>query len=97
MLTFQECQNIKPGKRLENNTYLEKIDDNTYGVLLHQTIVVEIHRDGTYRLFTGGYMSATTKHRLNKYAPIDIWQHKGQWYYNDRPNGIKKFEEGMLV
>jgi hypothetical protein len=51
MLTFNECENLMARgrngmKKLGNNTYLEEIVPGTFGVRLHGTYVVRIHRDG---------------------------------------------------
>lgn len=96
MLTYKECIELGP-KKLENNTHLVSLHSMAYGVKLHNTVILEIWCDGTYRFHTGGYRTMVTKDRLNKYGPVGIWQHKGQWYYMGRSGETLKFEEGMLV
>lgn len=41
-------------------------------VRYHDTDVVVIHPDGTYTLDTGGYTTATTRRRIEDYAPVRI-------------------------
>jgi len=97
-LTFAQCEElVKRGrdgtKKLDNNTYLERIDDNTFGVKLHSTFVVEINRDGTYKLESGGWQTPTTKARINDYSPARIYQAKGIWYLSNN----QTFEDGCII
>lgn len=82
----------KSQKKLENNTYLVQVDAETLGVKLHDTIVVYIFKSGIYQLNTGGWKSATTKDRINKYGPARVSQKNGIWYIGE---GI--FEDGVRV
>jgi hypothetical protein len=41
-------------------------------VRYHDTAVVTIHPDGCYTLRTGGWFSATTRKRIEEYAPVWI-------------------------
>jgi hypothetical protein len=91
MIIFSECEQFGT-RKLENNTWLVKIDDDTYGVKLYDTVVVEVRRDGGYRLFTGGYKTTTTKDRINKYGPKTVRQNKKTWFIDN-----VEFEEGILV
>jgi len=79
-------------KKLENNTYLVKVDDKTFGVKLHNTVVVYIHQSGRYSLDTGGWRTVTTKDRINRYSPARVHQNNNIWYIGD---GI--YEDGVTV
>lgn len=79
-------------KKLENNTYLVRVDDKTFGVKLHNTIVVYIHQNGRYTLDTGGWRTVTTKDRINRYGPARVHQNNNIWYIGD---GV--FEDGVVV
>jgi len=83
----------RPTKKLKNNTYLVRIDSDSIGVQLHNTIVVTIHKDGTYTLNSGGWQTVTTKQRINEYCPVRVNQRKFQWYVGDEDipfrDGIK--------
>ena len=87
---FARARNPDRGKLLERNTRLVRVDNIDYGVRLHETDIVIIHRDGTYSLFSGGWKTRTTLNRLNKYSPATITQRKGEWYA-----GVTPWNEGM--
>lgn len=82
----------KDQKELENNTYLVKVDDETLGVKLHNTIVVYIFKSGIYQLDTGGWRTSTSKNRINRYGPASVYQKNNIWYIGE---GI--FEDGVRV
>jgi len=96
MITYAECK-LLGAHKLENNTHLVNLAGGDFGVKLHNTVIVEVRQDGTYKLTSGGYRTATTKDRLNKYGPLGIWQHKGEWYYKDEEGNQQTFEDGILV
>ena len=89
-------------KKLDNNTYLYRIDENTLGIKLHNTTIIEINRvqlesgDSVthYLLRTGGFQTVTTKDRLNKFTPARISQINFIWYFF--PSRIA-FTEGAVV
>lgn len=97
--------NRKDAVKIANNTYLERLDENTIGVRLHATYVIKFHRDEkereTTELNSGGYLSATTKERLNRYIPegSTIVQSKGVWRYlaNDVAKPVTAFYDGLTV
>ena len=85
MLTYTDADAIlrasrKGEKRIRNNTTLFRLDDETIGVRLHHTTVVSIHKDGTFTLRSGGWRSATTKERINRYGPAYVSQRNFEWY-----------------
>lgn len=96
MLTYKEARGImeraRNGRRkLENNTWLERRTtdapkDGTYksayAVRLHNTDVVTLHPDGSYTLNSGGWRTVTTKDRINRYAPGNVFQSNGEWFYS---------------
>lgn len=82
----------KDQKKLENNTYLVRVDNETLGVKLHNTIIVYIFKSGVYQLDTGGWRTVTTKDRFNRYSPASVHQKNNIWYIGD---GI--FEDGVRV
>ena len=65
-------------RKLANNTYLDKVEDY-YTLRLHNTIIIQYHLNKTV-LNSGGYMTMTTKARLNEFTNFNIWQEKGVWY-----------------
>ena len=99
MLTFKEAEKLvqcgRKGsnrKKLERNTYLERYGDNEFGVVLHNTTIVRIFRDGSYVLDSGGWHTVTTKDRMNRYAPHGISQCKYVWYVKG-----KRFHDGIKI
>jgi hypothetical protein len=53
-----------------------------------------------YEIYTGGHLTTSTKHRINKYQKnIYIHKYKGKWYVVDRINMIPCFEfiDGMRI
>ena len=94
-LTFEaglEKLKGKDSKKLENNTYLVKVDAETLGVKLHNTIVVYIFKSGNYQYDTGGWRTVTTKDRINRYGPARVHQENNIWYIG---NGV--FEDGVRL
>lgn len=88
-------------RKLANNTYLEPRGDDL-AVKLHDTDVVTIHPDGTLTLNSGGWLTATTKDRMNQAlreveAPLQIRTEKGRWYIGQWWTESTPFFDGMRV
>jgi hypothetical protein len=102
---FAKCRDYYKGYRLrgrQGSTRLVKIDDSTYGIRLHATIVVKIHSDGTYTLNSGGWHTKVTKERIEEYAPVNISSFKwvlpqGSYYWHDNKTRAAHFVDGMRV
>lgn len=69
-------------RKVANNTYLERRPEGDIAVRLHATDVVTFHPDGTATLNSGGWLTVTTKSRINDYLPggIVLSSIKGRWY-----------------
>jgi hypothetical protein len=98
MLTYdQACDLLTKGrkgrKKLENNTYLERHDEDTVAVVLHSTAVVKIRSDGTFVLNSGGWLTVTTKDRINNYSPVRVSSVRGTWKLYDGQD----YYDGMRV
>lgn len=96
--TYEEADRIlqgrnKQSKKLANNTYLLRNDNGTFSIRLHQTDIIVINSDNTYTLNSGGWLSMTTKARMNEFAPVRISQNKGVWYLGDG----SLFSDGVTV
>lgn len=85
-------------RKIDNHTYLVIREDGGYGVRLHETEVV-IHYPDRVVLDSGGWQTATTKDRINKYSTIRIHQEKGIWYANNLPyaDGITFWANGSVT
>lgn len=98
-MTFKQALeklNGRESRKLENNTYLERIDVDRVAVRLHRTYVVEIREGGAYRLNSGGWRTATTKDRINKYAPCRLSQVRGAWIIRHGGEDMP-FADGMIL
>ena len=96
MFTYKQAEeklNAKSKIKLCHETWLEYVDTNCIGIRYHKTYVVKMYPDGTYELNNGGYLTKTTKERINEYAPISLYQKNFCWYYG---NG-QEFSNGMVV
>lgn len=106
MLTYSQCvelmqtaRNVRGlGKRrkLENNTYLVGIETSlgsAFQIILYETAVVTIYQSDRYQLKTGGWLTPTTKDRINKYSPARIYPTKGVWHLGCG----SPFRDGMVI
>jgi hypothetical protein len=68
-------------KKIENNTYVERINDTAIGIRLHQTYILTFHKGGQIMVKTGGWQTSTTKNRINQFMPdgVGIHQVKHKW------------------
>ena len=105
MKSYQEALE-KLGKRssrkLENNTYLihyHEAKPHYIGVRLHNTDVVKYYPDGRIILNSGGWKTPTTKDRINKYAPVNVWTNKGIWYIGQSWNKPAEaiYQDDMVI
>jgi len=87
-----ELLGSKQTKSLGNNTLLVRSNETTISVQLYNTIVVEIHACGNYTLHHGGWMTVTTKQRINALTPAHVHQMRGEWYVDNTP-----FADGIIV
>jgi len=99
--SFADCVELlakRNTKKLKNNTYLEKIDEKTFGIKFHDTYVVKIFDSGLYELNTGGYKTKTTKVRMSEFSPIAVCQKRGEWFiFNYKKNTTIPFYNGVMV
>ena len=61
------------------NTYLDKNDDGSFVVRLHNTQVIKFYPEKTV-LSSGGYRTVTTKARINEFSDFHIQQKNGTWF-----------------
>lgn len=76
-----------------NNTTVRVTDENLIAIKLHDTDIVTIFSDGRMILNSGGWLSATTKERINRYTNAGISQRGGIWYMRDG----SLFYDGMVI
>ena len=63
----------------------------------HQTRVVTFHDDNTFTLNSGGYLTSTTKRRINEYGPCHVYQRKGEWFIRTGKEEDLEFYDGIRV
>jgi len=87
----------KESRKLANNTYLMRQNDDIV-VRLHETNIITFKPDGKVVLSSGGWLTPTTKNRLNDYAGVNVYQDKGQWYigsWDQKDNPL--FHDGVTI
>lgn len=91
----------RESKAIENNTKIVRRDKNTIAVQYHETDIVTYYRDGTVELDTGGWLTSTTKERLNRYSDgtFRVASDKGKWYLYTYYNWEKvcRFFDGIRL
>ena len=98
-----EEMNGRDSKKVGNNSYLKKLDDGRIGYLLHNTYIAKFGK-GDVTLDSGGWLTHTTKDRMNQalamVTPYGISQEKGNWYIvkNDGNwSKIAPYYDGMKI
>ena len=76
--------------KLAPNTVLTS-KDGCFAVRFYRTDILTFHPDGRVVFRTGGFRTATTKERLNRYSPVGVWASRKVWYV-----GGDVFEEGYV-
>ncbi|HED37845.1 MAG TPA: hypothetical protein ENI76_06335 [Ignavibacteria bacterium] len=83
-MTYQEASNeIKnnPSKVVAHMTTLTAVNGGI-ALIYHTTRVITWYKNGTIQLQHGGYLSPTTKRRINAYIPFgSIIQRDGLWCF----------------
>ena len=84
-MNYQECDALLQGRnrnrrKIANNTYLNRYDETTINILLHNHNIVEFLANGTILYDTCGYNSRTTKDRMNRFGGASITQENYRWY-----------------
>lgn len=91
-------------KKLANNTYLSQ-DEKSFKIELHDTAIIRILSDESYEIDTRdasgkSWQTATTKARINEFAPVQIQQKRGAWYLQDGSlyfDGIRVSKDGRVL
>lgn len=76
-----------------NNTTVTMNEQGGAVIRLHQTDIVVIGTKGRARLNSGGWLSSTTKERINRYTRAGIYQRQSIWYMRDG----SLFYDGMII
>lgn len=88
------ARNPAKGKPVDRNTRLFRRSPTTIALRLYNTDIVTYHSNGDVTLNTGGWLTVTTKQRMNNYAPVRIYSHRGVWYVG---NDDTLYADGMII
>lgn len=79
-------------RRIGNNTVLHRLEDGRIAVQLHDTDVILYSEDGSVVLESGGWLTVTTKDRMNRYGPKGwtVYSERGVWFVNHYPSGWER-------
>lgn len=84
MNTYAQYQEFMRGRDVRTipsiRGTLVRRDGTAFKLMYHNTVVVTAYADGSFTLNTGGWLTATTKQRLNDFSPAMVYQRKHQWY-----------------
>lgn len=71
---------------------------SAYALQYHSTDVVTAYPNGSVKLDSGGWITSTTKERINRYLPIgQLYQKKFGWFIA-MPDGEQvEFRDGMTI
>mgnify|MGYP005825807367 FL=1 len=92
MRTYQEATDrlgTRDSRKVGNNTYLVRRGDNI-ALRLHRTDVVTFQPDNSVVLDSGGWLTVTTKNRMNEV--VRVYSEKGKWYAEGIP-----YADGMVI
>lgn len=93
---FKRARYPERGKPIAGNTRVVAVepgDRPVLGIKLHETIVVQLYPNGTTVIDDGGWLTCTTKDRINQWLPNgwSLWGEKGVWLIG---NGARKYRYG---
>jgi len=86
-------------RRIAHNTYLERTGEDEVSVRLHSTYIVRFRADGTTRLDSGGWLTVTTKERMNRYLPAGfrIAATRRVWFLYFLGERVGEYTDGLVV
>lgn len=98
-MDFNEANNIlgnKKSKKLKNNTYLIRTD-NDIVIKLHNTNIITFKSNGDIILTSGNWRTQVTKDRINEYADGFVLTIKNGIWILCKGNNKYIFEDGIVV
>jgi hypothetical protein len=114
--TIAELKNNMPVNcsymgKVDNNTIMFKYPNKDVGYILHNTIIAIIHYEDcnfqNVTLNSGGYLTPTTKDRINNIlCKLFVWsdnglqicQSKRKWYiYNNKFENLGEYQDDMII
>ena len=101
-MTYSELESLIRGttnrtkRKLAGNTWGEILPCGLITITFHNTIIIRAYTDGVFQLSNGGWQTSTTKQRLNKFSPFQVWQKNHVWYTRENGRDVE-FHNGMLL
>ncbi len=86
----------KDKKKIAGNTYAIKESNGDINVKLYDTNVVTHINGGGIKLNSGGFMTKTTKDRMNTYSDAHVYQKNKEWFV-DYEGKTHDFKDGMTL
>jgi hypothetical protein len=88
----------KDWRTIGHNTAIRRVSPDRIAARYHYTDVVTYHQDGRITFSTGGWMSVTTKVRLNALSPCQVWSEgDGDWAIQGPTGDAARFEDGVTM
>jgi hypothetical protein len=83
---------------IENNTRVNRRGEDI-AVTLHDTDVVTYHTDGSVTLDSGGWLTVTTKDRMNRYLGDRgrVYSDRGKWFIYQCGDKVARFFDGITI
>lgn len=88
--------------KLGHNTHVFRVVDDgmrAAAIRYHQTDIVTYREDGSIKLDSGKYRTATTKSHMNSVLPpgVSVYQKKGEWFVTLGGGREVEFFDGMIL
>lgn len=89
----------KHRKKLCHKTEVYRVYRNAIVIYYQASPIVSIYNDGKLILNSCGWLSQTTKKRINQLTPTNfqVYQQDFIWYCTDASGDTKEFYEGILI
>lgn len=97
--TFLHGGRRKTDRPIENNTRVVRLSDERIAIRLHDTDVVIFDKDGSVELNSGGWLTVTTKARMNEFLGErgNVWSERGKWYVGHWNGNKTRFFDGIRI
>lgn len=93
---FDDMYHNSRKRHLAGNTHFYKRDDGGYGVIYYNTEVATLYSDRTV-LRTGGWWTVTTKDRIERFTPWQLFSGKGRRLAGNWDGKDYLFVEGIAI
>lgn len=82
-------------KNLVKTCFVEGKNGDYY-LTYHGSKIITYHPDNSFTLSSCGFRTKTTKHRLNEFGPVKVFQKNNDWFIKT-PTGSVIFFDGIRV